>query len=134
MADAMVVEWIKDKYQALRAMLNERSRRLWAAVEARSLGRGGVAAVIAATGMSSATGNRGLEGVGGGASGGWGVLAEPTARGDPEHPLRWTCKSTSKLAAELRKQGFHVGPRTVAKELAGQDFSFPRDPQSRGRA
>ena len=55
MPDAMIVGWIKDKYDALKESLDERSRRLWAATEARSLGRGGPAAVIAATGMSSAT-------------------------------------------------------------------------------
>ena len=60
MPDARVVEWVKEKYSALSAVLNERSRRMWAATEARSLGRGGVAAVIAATGMSSATVHRGF--------------------------------------------------------------------------
>src|SRR4030067_514467 len=60
MPDAVVVEWVRGKYRVLSATLNERSRRLWAAAEARSLGRGGVAAVIAATGMSSAAGQQGL--------------------------------------------------------------------------
>ena len=60
MADAMVVEWMRQKYAALRGTLNERARRLWAAAEARSLGRGGIAAVMAATGMSSATVHKGL--------------------------------------------------------------------------
>ena len=60
MPNAMVVEWVSEKYQTLRGALNERSRRLWAAAEARSLGRGGAAAVLAATGMSSATVSKGL--------------------------------------------------------------------------
>jgi hypothetical protein len=152
MPDAIVVQWVKDKYGPLKRVLNERSRRLWAAAEARSLGRGGIAAVIAATGMSSATVNKGLreletQEVGGEAlpvgrvrrpGGGrkrardkqpglcqaLAALVEPTARGDPEHPLRWTCKSTSKLAVELCKQGFQVSARTVAKELKEQDFSL----------
>jgi len=52
MADARVVQWIGEKYEALRGTFNERTRRLWAASEARSLGHGGAAAVIAATGMT----------------------------------------------------------------------------------
>ena len=159
MPDAMIVEWVRDKYEALKGSLNERSRRLWAATEARFLGRGGVAAVIAATGMSSATVSKGLRELEAAAAGGatlppgrirrpgggrkrardkqpglcgaLAALVEPTARGDPEHPLRWTCKSTSKLAAELRKQGFQVSPRTVAKELKEQKFSLQSNRKTR---
>ena len=58
-------------------------------------------------------------------------LVEPTARGDPESALRWTCKSTYKLAAELRRQGFQVGLRTVAKELKAQDFSLQANRKTR---
>jgi hypothetical protein len=140
-------------------MLNERSRRLWAAAEARSLGRGGIAAVIGATGMSSATVDRGLGELGAAESGdvvlppgrvrrpGGGrkrardkqpglaealeCLVEPTARGDPEAPLRWTCKSTSNLATELQRQGFQVGPRTVAKELKEKEFSLQANRKTR---
>jgi len=159
MPDEIVVQWVRDKYEPLKRSLNERSRRLWAAAEARSMGRGGVAAVMAATGMSSATVNKGLgeleaEAVGGAAmptgrmrrpGGGrkrardkqpglsrtLAALVEPTARGDPERALRWTCKSTSKLAAELRKQGFQVGARTVAKELKEQKFSLQSNRKTR---
>jgi hypothetical protein len=56
---------------------------------------------------------------------------EPTARGDPESPLRWTCKSTRKLADELKRQGFDVGPRTVARELKAQDFSLQSNRKTR---
>lgn len=159
MPNAIVVQWVRDKYEALKGSLNERSRRLWAATEARSLGRGGVAAVMAATGMSSATVSKGLKELeampaggatlppgrirrpGGGRkrardkqpglSAALAALVEPTARGDPEHPLRWTCKSTAKLAAELQKQGFQVGPRTVAKELKEQKFSLQSNRKAR---
>jgi hypothetical protein len=155
----IVVKWVRDKYEPLRRSLNERSRRLWAAAEARSLGRGGVAAVLGATGMSSATMSRGLGELEAEAAGtaalptdrirrpGGGrkrardqqpglsqalaALVEPTARGDPEHPLRWTCTSTSKLAVQLAKQGFQVGPRTVAKELKDQQFSLQSNRKSR---
>jgi hypothetical protein len=152
MPDALVVGWIRQKYQALRPALNERTRRLWAATEAEALGRGGVASVLAATGMSSATVHKGLGELAVVNAGGMSLpagrsrrsgggrrrardrqpgladalaaLVEPTVRGDPEQALRWTCKSTGKLAAELRRQGFAVGPRTVARELKDQDFSL----------
>ena len=152
MPDETVVQWVRDKYEPLKRSFNERCRRLWAAAEARSMGRGGVAAVMAATGMSSATLSKGLKELeaeaagaatlptgrirrpGGGRkrardkqpglAGTLAALVEPTARGDPEQALRWTCKSTSNLAAELRKRGFQIGARTVAKELKEQQFSL----------
>jgi len=155
----MVVQWVRDKYRSFNTALNERSRRLWAAAEARSLGRGGIAVVIAATGMSSATINKGLGELEAADTGhevlpperirrpGGGRkraveqqpelvqtlegLVEPTARGDPESVLRWTCKSTYKLAAELRRRGFQVGPRTVAKELKKQEFSLQSNRKTR---
>jgi hypothetical protein len=159
MPDAAVVEWIRGKYEALAPALNERVRRLWAAAEARSLGRGGPAAVIAATGMSSATVYKGLHDLadaeagrptldpgrirkpGGGRkravdqqpglSEALAALVEPTVRGDPHSPLRWTCLSTTKLAAALKRQGFRVGPVTVAKELKRQDFSLQGNRKTR---
>ena len=159
MPDKIVVQWVQDKYQALERSLNERCRRLWAAAEARSMGRGGVAAVMGATGMSSATLSKGLKELEVEAAGGvtlpagrvrragagrkctrdkqpgllraLATLVEPTVRGDPERALRWTCKSTSNLAAQLRKQGFEVGPRTVAKELKAQEFSLQSNRKTR---
>jgi transposase len=159
MANATVVQWVRDKYEVLQGLLNERSRRLWAAAEARSLGRGGIAAVIAATGMSSATVHKGLRELDATAAGqrvlppqrcrrpGGGRkravdqqpglapalerLVEPTTRGDPQSPLRWTCTSTRKLAEELRRQGFQVGPRTVAQALKEQEFSLQANRKTR---
>jgi hypothetical protein len=122
---------IRQKYQMLKHSLNERSRRLWAATEARACGRGGVAAVVRATGISRSTVMRGLGDCR--TRGGWrsgrirregggrksatvmnpdlpGMLerlVEPVSRGDPESPLRWTCKSPRRLAEELS----HRGPR-----------------------
>ena len=58
-------------------------------------------------------------------------LVDPTARGDPESALRWTCKSTRKLADELRRQGFAVGPHTVARELKEQGFSLQSNRKTR---
>jgi hypothetical protein len=61
MPDANVVKWIREKYTALIGDLDERGRRRWAAAEARSLGRGGIAAVAEATGMSDRTIRTGIE-------------------------------------------------------------------------
>ena len=159
MPDAAVVQWVREKYLSLSDVLNERSRRVWAATEARSLGRGGIAAVVAATEMSSATVHKGIRELEAAEAGeetlstkrmrkrGGGrkrahdsqpgliealeLLVQPTARGDPESPLRWTCRSTYNLAAELRRQGFQVGPRTVARELREQDFTLQANRKTR---
>ncbi len=159
MPDSTVVQWVREKYLSLSEVLNERSRRVWAATEARSLGRGGIAAVVAATGMSSATVHKGIREVEAAAAGedvfstprirskGGGrkrardsqsgviealdLLVEPTARGDPEFALRWTCKSTYNLAAALQHQGFQVGPRTVARELKEQEFHLQGNRKTR---
>ena len=159
MPDAAVVQWVREKHLSLSEVLNERSRRVWAATEARSLGRGGIAAVVAATGMSSATVYKGIRELEAAQAGeevlstqrirnkGGGrkrahdsqpgliealeLLVEPTARGDPESALRWTCKSTYNLAAELKRQGFQVGPRTVARELKEQEFNLQGNRKTR---
>ena len=128
MPNAQVVEWIQTKFLSLAPDLNERSRRMWAAVEAGSLGRGGVSVVAAATGLSRNTIRSGLQALRKGRSAaelapgrvrrpGGGrkpltqtydhladhlkALVESTTRGDPQSPILWTCKSTRKLAEEL---------------------------------
>ncbi len=112
---------IRQKYLALRGVLDERARRRWAAVEARAAGRGGFTAVLRATGMSSKTLARGMgeldsgEQLSAGRVGRPGggrktaktldpgltvaleKLVEPMTRGDPESPLRWTSKSLRRL-------------------------------------
>lgn len=117
MPDARVVEWIREKYIDLAAELDERGRRWWTAIEARSLGRGGIAAVAAATGISDRTIRTGMRELAVGNSlvrwrqrrAGAGrrarqeeqpellaaleQLSSPTTRGNPTSPLRWTCKS-----------------------------------------
>src|SRR5215211_2655959 len=127
--------------------LDERQRRLLAGAQARVLGRGGIAAVARASGMARSTVELGTAEIDQGAvpagrvrrSGAGrpkatdrdpGLLAaldalvEPTARGDPESPLRWTCKSTRNLADELTAQGHPVSAKTVARLLAGMDYSL----------
>ena len=131
---------LEKKYGQLDPYLNERQRRLVAAADAQLLGRGGVSQVAAASGLSRTTIHKGLRELQGDltpdervreAGGGRkqikrqqpAVLKEleqlvsPTTRGDPMSPLRWTCKSTSKLAAELRGKGYPISARTVARLL-----------------
>lgn len=143
-------ERIRRKFQALAGVFNERTRRLWAAVEAEDLGRGGISIVARATGIHRETIAAGLrELLGGGeddapleegegdrirAAGGGrkkatekdpGLkadlerLVEPLTRGDPESPLRWTCKSTRRLAEELRAMG-HKASHTMVGDLLGE--------------
>jgi hypothetical protein len=147
------VEGIRQKYEALKPFLDERVRRLWAGAEARGLGRGGIAAVAVATGLSRDTIRKGMRprpggegralaaGVGGRlrqAGGGrkrvvdkdetllrdLEALVEPVTRGDPQSPLRWTNKSTRKLAEELHARGHPIEARTVAGLLTELGYSL----------
>jgi transposase len=138
------VEGIRQKYEALKPFLDERVRRLWAGAEARGLGRGGIAAVAAATGLSRDTirgGMRPIQRAGARlrqAGGGrkrlvdkdetllrdLEALVEPATRGDPQSPLRWTSKSTRKLAEELQTRGHQIEARTVAGLLTELGYSL----------
>lgn len=155
MPEATVVEWIRGKFVALVGELDERGRRRWAATEAVSLGWGGIAAVAEATGISDRTIRNGIgelkaadslagdrqrrPGAGRPASeeqwpeliGALKALVEPAARGDPMSPLRWTCKSTRTLAAELKRQGFQVSHAKVAKLLKRQGYSLQANRKTR---
>lgn len=127
--------------------LNERARRMIAATEALQLGYGGVTLVSRACGMSRVTITRGIHeldavpleagrirrsGAGRpsvarrdpGLPGSLEALVEPLARGDPESPLRWTCKSTRALAGELTAQRHPVSHETVAQLLRQMDYSL----------
>jgi len=143
---------IEAKHQALSRRLDEATLRLWAATEARSLGHGGVSTVAKATGMSRTTIYAGLaelkvalpvaqqetpariRAAGGGRKKltakdanllrDLDALVEPTSRGDPMSPLRWTCKSTYRLAEELQQQGHEVSQRTVCDLLSQMDYSL----------
>ena len=146
--DQRIIQWIENKFQALADELPERSRRRWAAVEAVSLGRGGISVVSAATGLAHSTIRRGireldtgdtlpagqqrrpgagrprLEAIDPGLKAALERLVEPGSRGDPQSPLRWTCKSTRRLAAELTAQGHPVGPSTVRFLLKEAGYSL----------
>lgn len=129
--------------------MDERARRLWAGVEAGAIGYGGVAAVARATGLAISTVRKGRDEGRAGArrddvvrvrrSGGerpyelehpevWPALeklVDPVTRGDPESPLRWTCKSTHLLSAELLAQhSIRASDKTVAKLLREHGYSL----------
>jgi hypothetical protein len=160
MSDPHRSEIVRRKYLSLDPLLDERLRRPWAAAEAREIGWGGVTAVSLATGLSQATIAAGLRelqtGVMGGESEGirgrvrrpgggrkpltesdhslrkdLESLVDPVARGDPQSPLRWTCKSTRRLAEGLRQQGHSVGYRTVAALLGELGYSLQSNRKTR---
>lgn len=148
MIPAATVETIRRKYEVVFPELNERARRLWAASEAEALGHGGMAAVAKATGLGENTIRRGRQEIrhelcrvsrrvrrrGGGRKGltaevpavlvALEALVEPTTRGDPMSCLRWTCKSTRKLAAELAAEGYPVSHTKVAQLLDHLGYSL----------
>ena len=137
-------------YELVSPRLDERQRRLLAAAAARTLGRGGITMVARATGMSRQTvydGLADLDDATGLAAGrarraGGGrkrlterdpglvaaleALVDPVTRGDPESPLRWTCKSTAQLARALTAQGHPVSDDTVGRLLKQQDYTLQR--------
>ncbi len=148
MPDASVVEWIRQKYVAVLGDLDERGRRRWAAAEARSLGWGGVSAVVQATGLSDRTVRRGVRELDAPEVVSWdrqrkfgggrraievyqpGIvvvlerIVDSSTRGDPMSPLRWICKSTRSIAEELNRQGFTVSHTKVAELLREKGYSL----------
>jgi len=152
MRDITVIKRLENVYEALLPVMDERTRRQWAAAEARAYGWGGTQAIRAATGMSANTVRRGLQELsereahpeiaasdrirrdGGGRKrqterdpallGRLEQLIEPATRGDPESPLRWTCKSTMRLASELTEQGHPVSASTVGRLLIAAGYSL----------
>jgi hypothetical protein len=159
MQAASTIERIRRKFDALGPVMDERVRRHWAATEAAELGWGGVSAVAAATGLSRTTITAGLHELrhraehpdappsprirrpGGGPkrltetdSGlllALEALVDPVTRGDPDAPLRWTCKSTYRLAEELARQGHPACPRSVAALLKGAGYSLQANRKTR---
>src|SRR6266700_4216073 len=104
------VREMRQKLQNLWPHLNERSRRMFAAAEARQLGYGGVSLISRAGG-----GRRSLVQHDPQLPGLLESLVEPLARGDPESPLRWTCKSTRTLAEELAVRRHPLSHEEVAQ-------------------
>ena len=155
MPNENVVAWIRSKFMLLGNDLDERGRRRWAATEALSLGRGGIAAVAEATGLSDRTIRNGLHELTGAEELDPGrqrkpgagrksradeqptliaaleALVEPTSRGDPISPLRWTCKSLVNLADERSQQGFAVSHTTVGQLLKQSGYSLQANRKTR---
>jgi hypothetical protein len=142
---------VAEKFENLAPFLGEIERRMWAATEARAFGRGGVAALHRATGIAKSTILRGITDLESGQAAslaeegrarrqGGGRkpldaeqpellkaldrLIEPETRGDPQSPLRWTCKSTERLAGELHEQGFDVSADTIGRLLRKTGYSL----------
>ena len=139
---------IREKFRSLASRFDEHTRRIWAATEASAQGYGGISLVARATNLSRRailvglreikTGNILPEGrvrrPGGGRKSGvehqpdlpekLEGLVEPLTRGDPESPLRWTCKSTRRLSRELAKLGYAASSRLVGALLHGLGYSL----------
>src|SRR6202163_3404252 len=140
-------EELGQKYDLLFPHLNERQQHLVAAVDAEQLGRGGIALVARVTGLSRPTLSRAIQSLhqrplpverlrhrGGGRKGlteqdphllaALEALIDPDTRGDPMSPLRWTCKSTRRLARLLTAQGHPVSHVKVAQMLHTLRYSL----------
>jgi hypothetical protein len=136
---------IRERFAAVGRGLNERTRRLFAAAEARTAGYGGIAAASLATGIARSTIGRGLKDLGDPASlsgvvrrpgsgrpaltetdatllEDLGQLLEPATKGDPMRPLRWVSKSHAKLAAGLCAMGHQVSKSTIPQLLAALQY------------
>jgi Rhodopirellula transposase DDE domain len=148
MQDAQTLAALRGKYIELLDDLDERGRRRWAAVEARALGYGGITAVASATGLSDRTIRTGLKELdafdpvpghrqrrrGGGRKphaltqpglrDALDRMIDPTTRGSPMNPLRWTIQSTYRLAETLREQGYEVSATSVRRLLAAMGYSL----------
>jgi hypothetical protein len=138
---------LSQKFSAIWPLLDERNRRLMAASEALALGYGGVTIIRKASGLSRKAIAKGIREIAEGVAmpgrirrSGAGrknlidldpkILAaldnliEPETRGDPESPLRWVCKSTRNIAAQLTKQKHPVSHEKVAQILRDQNYSL----------
>jgi len=144
------IHQITERFTLLEQLFDERNRRLLAAAEAQVLGHGGISLVSKATGLSRKAISKGLVELAGPplkrlppgrirrAGGGRKALAthqpgiksalerlvEPSTRGDPESPLRWTCKSVRHLSVELTAQGYPLCPQKVADLLHELGYSL----------
>ena len=146
---------IAERWRMMEDALDERWRRRFAAAEARSHGRGGIAAVVRATPVSESTVRRGLRELESGGVleagrvrragagrkrltdrdpslvGDLERLVDGDARGDPERPLRWTSKSAAKLARGLGELGHPVSDRTVLRTLKALGYSLQANAKMR---
>jgi len=148
---------VRKRYRQIAPVLNEQSRRRFAAMEAPALGRGGVSLMARITGLARSTIYHGLSDIRNNAAAAPGrirrpgggrkkktckdptllkdlkALVEPTTRGDPMRPLLWTCRSLRNLARELAKQGHKVCPTVVGSLLREMDYGLQANKQDAGR-
>jgi hypothetical protein len=151
---------VQRKFEMLSPCMNERMLRLWSGAEAQAIGRGGITLVSKITGLAHTTIRRGIGELDGQAAlagpalspgqsrrAGGGrkkltqsdpallaaleALVGPATRGDPESPLRWTCKSTRRLAEELSRQAHPVCARQVGYLLAEAGYSLQANRKTR---
>lgn len=139
---------LQRKFASVWALLDERTRRLMAASEAQTLGYGGISEVRRACGLSRKAIAKGMQEIEDGTAPPQGRvrrpgagrkaivvhdprllaalerLIDPETRGDPESPLRWICKSTRTLAAQLTRQKHPISHVKVAQLLHGQGYSL----------
>ena len=139
-------EGIRLRHRSLSSSLDERQLRLWAASEAKAVGYGGITLVAEISGLARSTIHAGLAEL----ESPWNsdrirqpgagrkrhtetqpdllaaldALVEPVSRGDPESPLRWSCKSLRRLETELKRQGFEVSRRVVGELLREAGYSL----------
>ena len=159
MKDEEVIAIIRNKYHSLKIVFNERNSRLWAATEAIWLGYRGQSIVAEATGLSRRTIYTGIQELqrptdnepkrkeqvrhsGGGRKAltendsdllnALEALVEPTSRGNPESPLRWSCKSLRELALTLNKQGHSICYRQVGYLLKSLHYSLQGSNKTKG--
>jgi hypothetical protein len=153
------IKSIQDKYERLSPYLNEKTRRIWAAIEAQSLGWGGISQVSRATGMSRTTIHAGIgllsqpdesktqdeilriREAGGGrllleerdpmVLTDLEALVEPMTLGDPESPLKWTSKSVVKLAQALNQGGHRISSKSVYNLLESLGYSLQSNRKTR---
>jgi Rhodopirellula transposase DDE domain len=148
---------LRTKFEALWPVMDERLQRQWAAAEALALGYGGISAVAAATGLARNTiaagiaelrqrtddyeptptirrpgaGRKPLTTLDSELLHALDRLIDPATRGDPDSPLRWTCKSTAKLAEELTRQSHPISDRSVAHLLREAGYSLQANRKTR---
>ncbi len=147
---SLLEESVAARFDTLNPTFDEKSRRHWAAAEALCAGRGGVSIVHRVTGISRSAIHKGIKELarpevlqesstrtrcsGGGRKKivdtdpalqrDLEILLEPVTRGDPESPLRWTCKSLRVLAGELKSKGHSVSHRVVGELLQEMGYSL----------
>jgi Rhodopirellula transposase DDE domain len=128
---------VRQKWRALKATMGERARRLWAIStvrKGRDEGRAG-AKPDDVVNVRRSAGKRPFEAQNPEVWPAIEALVDPVTRGDPESPLRWTCKSTHALSAELfTRHGIQVSDKTVAKLLREHGYSLQAPNKSVGGA